>query len=180
MLIALYGQHDFLARKAFLQGRSLGSLRLVPLAIVLWRRVNVVCGWIAIPDLHSLPCHHAEHVRMIFTSALIQYDRILWKSKSAVAQPFFHIHEDVGQVAASYDEVFCCVRSFAVSILTHVNLRRLRSYAFELHSAADGGGGGGINRGGRRRCSGARGPGLFFRRLLLAAAPKCEDPRQNE
>src|SRR6266404_3478316 len=128
MLIALYGQHNFFAREAFLQGRSLRSLRLIPFAIVLWRGVNVVCCRIAILDLHALPCHHAEHVGMIFTSALIQYDGILWKGKSAVAQSLFHIHEDVCQVTASYHKVFCCVRSFAVSILAHVNLRRLRSY----------------------------------------------------
>src|SRR4029077_630300 len=86
MLIALHGQHDLLAREAFLQGWRLGSLRLIPFAIVLWRGVNVVCCWIAILDLHALPCHHAEHVGMISASALIQYDGFSWGSKGTVAQ----------------------------------------------------------------------------------------------
>ena len=175
MLVALYGQHDFLARKAFLQGRSLGSLRLIPLAIVLWRWVNIVCGWIAIGDLHGLSCHHAEHMGMIFTSALIQYDRVFRKGKGAVAQPLFHIYEDVGQVAVSHYDIFGCVRSFAVRILTHVNFRWFRSNTLELHGATNGSRCGGINRRGGRSGGGAGSRGLLLRGLLFATPRKRED-----
>src|SRR4030095_6008359 len=106
MLIALHGEHDLLARKGLFEGRCLGSLRFVPLAIIFWCWVNVVRRRIAVGDLQGLSGHHAEHVGMISASALIQYGRVFWKGKGTVTQPLFHVYENVGQVAVGGHDVF--------------------------------------------------------------------------
>src|ERR1700704_6642211 len=51
MLVTLHRQHDFFARKVFLNRRGRWGLRLVPLAIVFWGGMNVVCRRIVVLDL---------------------------------------------------------------------------------------------------------------------------------
>src|SRR5712664_4075542 len=54
MHIALYRYHDFLAREALLLGIALGRLRLVPLLVHLWQRMDVVIGRIVVDDFDLL------------------------------------------------------------------------------------------------------------------------------
>src|ERR1035438_2110056 len=85
MLVALDRQHDLFAREILLDCGRRRRLRLVPLAVVFRRGMDVVGGWIVIVDLYGLAGHHAEHVRMILASLLVEYDWIFGHIERAAA-----------------------------------------------------------------------------------------------
>src|SRR5713101_8095217 len=136
--------------------------------------MNVVGGGITVDDLDGLPGHHAHNVRMVLAATLVESDGFLGNVESAVAETFFHIHEDVGDVTVAGHHGLGHVRAFAGGILAHVNLGGLWRGAIELHGAADGCRRSRINGGGGGRGSGgSRGP-LFGRFFLSAPCQKDE------
>ena len=48
------------------------GLRLVPIRIILWREMNIVRCRVAVRDVYILLHHHAENVRPIVTTVLIE------------------------------------------------------------------------------------------------------------
>src|SRR5579872_3123695 len=71
VLIALYWQHDFFAGEGLLYVSGGRRLRFVPFAIVLRRRVNIVCGRICVLDVNRLTRHHTQHVGMVLAALLL-------------------------------------------------------------------------------------------------------------
>src|SRR5215472_10882189 len=121
MLIALYGKKDFLAREILVERRGGWGLRFVPLAVVLRLGMNVVCGGVAVDDLEVLSRHHAKHVWVVPAAALVERDRVLGDVKSAPAEAFLHVDEDVGEMAAASHNIFGHVCAFAGGVLSHVD-----------------------------------------------------------
>src|SRR5437868_3777930 len=68
MLIALHRNQNFSARKFVRQRRRAVRLRLVPIGIVLWREVNVVCRRITVGDCDWLIHHYTENVRLVMAA----------------------------------------------------------------------------------------------------------------
>jgi len=60
---------------------------------------------IVVLDLHGLARHHAQHVGMIFATALIKHDGVFGNVEGAAAETVFDIDEHVGEIAARYDYV---------------------------------------------------------------------------
>src|SRR5205823_1515562 len=102
----------FTSEVLFQRGRR-RRLRLVPLAIVFRRGMDVVGGRVVILDLNRLSCHYAENMGMVLAALLIEYDRILGRIKGAIAQAIFYIHEDVSQVAATDHDAFGFIGALA-------------------------------------------------------------------
>ena len=114
---------------------------------------------------------------MVLAAALVQGDGFLGNVEGAVAETFFYIHEDVGDVTIAGHHGLGHVRAFTCGILAHVNLGGLWRGAIELHGAADGcrrsrinGSGGGPRSGGSRR--------LLFGSFFLSA-PCQKDESKN-
>src|SRR5262249_48797020 len=87
VLVAFYREHNFFSGKILLEWRGLWGLRFVPFAITTGRTrtgVDIVRGRVAVGDLDGLPGHHAHHVRMIPTPALIQLNCILGGGEGTV------------------------------------------------------------------------------------------------
>src|SRR2546427_1482131 len=150
-------------------------LLLVPLAVSLGSGMNVVGGRIAVNDLDGLIGDYAHHMRMVFAAALIERNGFFGNVERAVAQAFFDIDEDVGEVSAAGHHVFRHVGALAGGVLAHVNLGGLWGFAFKFHGAGDAGGRGGINRSGRGRSAGSSGGLVSF----LFAAPREEDKAER-
>src|SRR6266487_966741 len=105
---------------------------------------------------------------MVLAATLVQGDGFLGNVESAVAETFFYIHEDVGDVTVAGHHGLGHVRAFTCGILAHVNFGGLRRGAIELHGAANGCRRSRINgSGSRRRSGGSR--GLLFGRFFLSA-----------
>ncbi len=75
MLIALDWNQHFRTGEGLLDWRRAVGLRLVPLRIQLWCRVDVVLRGIAVSDAEFLVCLDAEHVRYIVAATLIESAR---------------------------------------------------------------------------------------------------------
>ena len=78
VLIALYRHQNFSARKSLFDGRRANALRLVPVRIVLWRKVDVVLRRIAVGDLQLLIRLDTHNVRHIVATVLIQCHFTWW------------------------------------------------------------------------------------------------------
>ena len=72
MDIALHRNHDFRAGKRVVNRSPATGLRLVPFAIRLRQRMNVVRRRIAIRNVHRLAGLYAEYMRLIDAAFLIQ------------------------------------------------------------------------------------------------------------
>src|SRR6267142_2788692 len=171
MLVALHGQHDFLARKRLFKSGSLRGLGFVPLAIVLRSGVDIVGGGIAVDDRYGLAGDHSHHVWVIPAAALIEFNGFLGDIEGTAAEAFFDVDEDVCEMAVRDDDILGHVRAFAGGVLAHVNLGGLRRGAVELHNADDDGSRGWVNRRGGG-CRGRSRRRLLFRGFFLAAS--CE------
>ena len=136
------------SRAKFFSMRSgLGRLRLVPLAVVFRRGMNVVRGFVVVLDLDVLPGHHAQHVRMILAALLVDGDRILGNVEGAVCPGRLSRRRRRWPDCRRWPRRFSAiVGALAGRVLAHVDLRRLGSRAVELHGAAHAGHGRGINR----------------------------------
>src|SRR4030088_697665 len=113
MLVALHRQQNFLACEALFDWCCLRGLRFIPLAIVLWSGVNVVCGGIAVNDPDGLSGHQADDVGHIFASPLRQSNGIFWNIERAIAESLLHIDEDVLEVSSGNNDVLSGVRPLA-------------------------------------------------------------------
>ena len=111
--------------------------------------MDVMRGGIVVLDLNRLSCHHAENVGMVLAALLIEHHRILGQFEGAIAKAIFHVHEDVGQVAAADNDAFGLIGALAAGILAHIDLGGLGSGAIELHRAIHGGDCGWIDGSGR-------------------------------
>src|SRR5580700_10897221 len=99
--------------------------------------MNIVGGGIVILDLYRLSSHHAQNVRMILASTLVEHDRSARHIERAIAQPVFYVHEHVCKIAVGHNYVFGLVGSLAARVLAHVDLRSLGSHALERYLAAE-------------------------------------------
>src|ERR1700676_2291175 len=88
---------------------------------------------------------------MVFAAALIEGESVLGNVEGAIAETFFDVDKNIGEVASAGHHVFRYVVAFASGILAHVNPGGLGSFAIEFYGAADAGGRGGINGSGRCR-----------------------------
>src|SRR5712671_4293939 len=111
---------------------------------------------------------------MILAAALVEHDRVFGNVKSAVAKAVFYIDENIGKIAAGYNNVLGLIAASAGRVLTHVDLGGLRCGAVEFYGAIHRGYSGGIDGSGCRcRLLGGRIRRLL-RVLLLVACRKQE------
>ena len=172
MHVALHGYQDFLPREALLLGIALGRLRLVPLLVHFRQRMDIVIGRIVIDDLDLLSGHHAQYVRLVHTTFLLQLNRAGGDRPLLVRNASLHPNEHVLQRAVLIDQHLLRLlrrgmRAGAVRHSVHAEGLHDRLIAGERHFPGDGTGIGVIHRSGSRRC-------LFLRRFRclrrLAAA----------
>src|SRR5262249_6303073 len=151
------------------------------LAIVFRCGMDVVRRRVVVLDLDGLASHYAEHMGMIFASALIEYDGVFGDVEGTVPQAIFHKHKDVREIAIADVDRLGFVRALAPGILTHIDLGWLRSRSIELYGAADGSHGRRIDR----SCRG--GSGWLFSGvagllgvLFLAARPQSQQCAESQ
>src|SRR6267142_2654770 len=180
MLVALHGQHDFLARKRLFESGSVRGLGFVALTVVLRSGMDIVGGGLAVDDRDRLAGDHSHHVRVIAAAALIELNGFLGDVEGTAAEAFLDVDEDVREMAVRDDEILGHVRALAGGVLAHVNLGSFRRGAIEFHDADDDGSRGWVNRGGGsgRR---SRSSGLLFGGFFLAAAcDQCKPQRSGQ
>jgi hypothetical protein len=151
MLVALNRQHDFLPSETPFERIRRRWLRIVPLAIVFGRGMNIVRSQVRISNFDVLTRHHPEYVRMILATLLNKHDGILGHIERTIPETIFHVNEHIGEVAAFDNDILRGVQPFAGGVRTHIDLSRLRRGAIELHRAVHGCNRRGINGCSRRR-----------------------------
>src|ERR1039457_2846923 len=74
MDVALHRNHDFLPGKSLDLILAAGGLRLVPIVVDRWLRVDIVVGAVAGLDVDVLSGHDPDHARLVHAAILIELD----------------------------------------------------------------------------------------------------------
>src|SRR6266849_400367 len=83
MYIAFHWNCDFLPAKGCLYGGHSRCLKLIPLAIVTWQWVDIVCRGVAILDKQFLSNLQSDYMRTILATLLFNDGWFLWSIERA-------------------------------------------------------------------------------------------------
>src|SRR5882724_6654815 len=111
---------------------------------------------------------------MVLATLLVNRSRVFGDVEGAIAQTFFHVDENVGQLAVIGHDGLGHIAALAGRVLAHVNFLPLSGGAGKGHSATHAGRGRGINwrRGWRRFYFRARRSALLFIGVFLLATAR--------
>src|SRR5713226_3071836 len=91
--VALHRDGHFLAGKALRNRRSAGGLGLIPLAVELGNRMDIVGGLVVVADFERLASLQPDHARAVHAALLVHGKRGLGRLKRTVAEALPNIND---------------------------------------------------------------------------------------